>query len=159
MFLNLKGREEQGIVDPGQKAEALKKELTEKLTGLQDEEENTEAIRDIFDTSGLYRGPYVKNAPDLLIGYNKGYRISWDCASGVVAGSTFEDNTKAWSGDHCVDPRQVPGIFFCSHEIDRDDPALMDVAPTALKLFGVEPPKHMDGQPLFSGAPRKAQGA
>ena len=113
----------------------------------------------IFDTSGLYKGPYVVNAPDLLIGYNKGYRISWDCASGVVAGDIFEDNTKAWSGDHCVDPRQVPGIFFCSHRIDREDPALMDVAPTALKLFGVEPPKHMDGRPLFSGTPQKTERA
>ena len=49
------------------------------------------------------------NAPDLMIGYNAGYRASWDGATGVVAGPVFDDNTKAWSGDHCIDPRLVPG--------------------------------------------------
>ena len=33
-----------------------------------------------------------------------------------------------------------------------DDPALIDIAPTALQLFGLEPPAHMDGQPLFTQA-------
>ena len=59
-------------------------------------------------------GPYVENAPDLLIGYNAGYRASWDGATGIVPGPVFDDNTKAWSGDHCIDPRLVPGVFFCN---------------------------------------------
>ena len=25
----------------------------------------------------------------------------------------------------------------------------MDIAPTALSLFGIEPPKHMDGKPIY----------
>ena len=52
----------------------------------------------------------------------------------------FEDNAKAWSGDHCIDPRLVPGVFFCNRAIDTDEPALIDIAPTALRLFGIEPP-------------------
>ena len=64
------------------------------------------------------------------------------------------DNVKAWSGDHCVDPRLVPGILFCNHQIDRQDPALIDVAPTALRLFGLEPPPYMEGRPLFESAGR-----
>ena len=106
------------------------------------------AIREAFDTATLYAGPYLENAPDLLIGYNAGYRASWDCATGVVAGPVFEDNTKAWSGDHCIDPRLVPGVFFCNRTIDTTDPALIDIAPTALRLFGIEPPAYMDGRPL-----------
>jgi predicted AlkP superfamily phosphohydrolase/phosphomutase len=150
MFLNLEGREAQGIVAPGAAAQRLKDELVAKLSGLVDSEKGMVGITEAFDTAKLYQGPYLGNAPDILLGYNSGYRTSWDCATGVVAGPVFEDNTKAWSGDHCVDPRQVPGVFFCNHAIDVDDPALMDVAPTALELFGITPPAQMDGKPLFA---------
>ena len=106
----------------------------------------------------LYRGPYKGNAPDLLIGYNHGYRISWDCASGVVAGAVFEDNTKAWSGDHIVDPRLVPGVFLANHPIDKDDPAIIDLAPTALSLFGLKPPAHMEGRPIVDESSLNGRG-
>jgi len=137
-------------VKPGAEADALKAEIAEKLKGLQDAEKGEIGINEAFDTQKIYDGPYKGNAPDLLIGYNHGYRASWDCASGVVDTPVFEDNTKAWSGDHCVDPRIVPGVFFCNRKIDVDDPALIDIAPTALRLFGVQPPPHMEGKPLFA---------
>ena len=82
------------------------------------------------------------------MGYNAGYRVSWSGATGIVAGPVFDDNTKAWSGDHCIDPRLVPGVFFCNRKIDTESPALIDIAPTALTLFGIEPPAYMDGRPL-----------
>ena len=148
MFLNVTGREAQGIVAPGAEAAALKTELISKLTGLRDAEKDAIAIQEAFDTARLYAGPYVANAPDLLIGYNAGYRVSWDGATGIVAGPVFADNTKAWSGDHCIDPRLVPGVFFCNRSIDTAEPALMDIAPTALRLFGIDPPAYMDGRPL-----------
>ena len=148
MYLNLKGREAQGIVEPGADAAALKAEIIRKLTGLADAESNAIAIREAFDTAALYTGPYVENAPDFLIGYNAGYRVSWDGATGVVAGPVISDNTKAWSGDHCIDPRLVPGVFFCNRSTATTDPALVDIAPTALRLFGIEPPAYMDGRPL-----------
>jgi predicted AlkP superfamily phosphohydrolase/phosphomutase len=153
MFLNVEGREAQGIVKAGAEAEALKAEIQEKLRGLRDEETDEVGINEAFDTAKIYQGPYKENAPDLLIGYNHGYRASWDCASGVVSAPLFEDNVKAWSGDHCVDPRLVPGVFFCNRPIDTDDPALIDIAPTALGLFGVQAPDHMEGKPLFAAAP------
>ena len=62
--------------------------------------------------------PTCVNAPDFIIGYNAGYRTSWDCATGMVSGPIFEDNVKAWSGDHCVDPRLVPGVIFANHALD-----------------------------------------
>jgi bisphosphoglycerate-independent phosphoglycerate mutase (AlkP superfamily) len=71
-------------------------------------------------------------------------------ATGVVAGNVFEDNTKAWSGDHCIDPRIVPGVVFCNRKIDVEDPALIDIAPTALQQFGIPVPKFMDGKVLFA---------
>ncbi len=149
MYLNIEGREAHGIVQQGAEAQALKDELVAKLSDLRDEEKDEVGITELFDTAKLYGGPYLANAPDLLFGFNSGYRISWDCATGMISGPVFEDNVKAWSGDHCVDPRQVPGVMFCNYPIDDDDPALMDMAPTALRLFGIDPPAHMDGKPLF----------
>jgi predicted AlkP superfamily phosphohydrolase/phosphomutase len=148
LFLNLRGREASGIVAPGAEAAALKREIMGKLGGLRDPGHDAVGIREAFDTATLYDGPYTGNAPDLLIGYNAGYRISWDGATGVVSGPVFSDNTKPWSGDHCIDPRLVPGVFFCNRPVDAAEPALVDIAPTALRLFGVEPPAYMDGRPL-----------
>ena len=152
MFLNIQGREAKGIVKPGEEAAKVKAEIMAALEGLRDSQVNQTAINEAFDTAKLYNGPYLPNAPDLIIGFNAGYRTSWDGATGVVSGPVFEDNTKAWSGDHCIDPRLVPGVLFASRKIDRADPSLVDIAPTVLRLFGVEPPAHMDGKPLYEKA-------
>ena len=65
----------------------------------------------------------------------------------------LEDNPKAWSGDHCVDPALVPGVLFSNRKFDAADPGIdpgiEDLAPTALQLFGLEPPAWMDGKPLL----------
>jgi len=153
VFLNLRGREAGGIVEPGEEARALKRELIAAWDGLRDEERSAVGINAAFDAEDLYTGPYRGNAPDLIVGYNDGYRVSWDCAVGVVAGPVFSDNTKAWSGDHCVDPRLVPGIFFSSRPVDRgDDLSLLDMAPTALALFGIDKPDYMEGESVFDPA-------
>ena len=152
IFLNIKGREEHGIVEAGEDVVALKRELQGKLNGLEDTEKSEIGINEAFDTDLIYRGPYKGNAPDLLVGYNHGYRISWDCAAGRVAGPVFEDNRKAWSGDHIVDPRLVPGIFLSNHQINNDDPSIVDLAPTILTLFGLPPAPHMEGSSLLDPA-------
>ena len=76
-----------------------------------------------------------------------------DGSSAVGQGTTeiFHDNTKAWSGDHCIDPRQIPGVLFCNRSIDSEHPRLLDLGPTVLDLFGVDTPEHMDGRPLAVG--------
>jgi predicted AlkP superfamily phosphohydrolase/phosphomutase len=148
LFLNLKGREAHGTVEPGAEATALKAEIARKLQGLRDDERSTVGVNAAFETRTLYAGPYLENAPDFIIGYNAGYRTSWNSATGVVAGPIFEDNVKPWSGDHCIDPRLVPGVFFCNRKTETKEPALIDIAPTALRLFGIEPPAYMDGRPL-----------
>ena len=149
MFLNLKGREANGIIEPGDEAKSVKREIMSKLGGLNDEDRGAVGIREVFDTTEVYEGPYSENAPDLIIGYASGYRISWDCATGMVSGPVFEDNVKAWSGDHCVDPRLVPGVLFSNFAIQSADPSLLDIAPSALTMFGLEPPKYMEGTALF----------
>jgi hypothetical protein len=106
------------------------------------------AIVKVRDNEVAYTGPYRETAPDFIMGYSRGYRVGWDTAIGRITGSVFSDNTKAWSGDHCIDPDLIPGILFCSHKVLSESPRLMDLGPTALDLFGVSVPENMDGAPL-----------
>jgi predicted AlkP superfamily phosphohydrolase/phosphomutase len=146
-YLNLKNREACGIVEL-QDAEQLKQEIIGKLNMLR--EENGDApIHAVYATRSLYRGPYLDAAPDFVVGYNPGYRCSWDGAVGKVAALTLEDNQKAWSGDHCVDPAFVPGVLFSNRKVEAANPGIEDLAPTALALFGLEPPGWMEGKPLL----------
>ena len=164
IFLNLKGREAQGIVEPGEEADRLRDELCAKLEGLTDPETGEVAIAKMYNSLKCYQGPYKGEAQDLMIGYNEGYRVSWESAIGDITDSVFNDNTKAWSADHCVDPRLVPGVFFCNRDLDCDAPRIMDLGPTTLSLFGVDTPDFMDGRPLnigdygvrFDGKPQTA---
>jgi predicted AlkP superfamily phosphohydrolase/phosphomutase len=146
LYLNLKGRERDGTVQPGAEAEGLKKELRERLAGLADPSSGRIGITRVFDCDEVYAGPYVSNAPDLIIGYGEGFRASWDSVMGKVTSQVFEDNVKAWSGDHCIDPKHVPGVLFCNRKISDEKPAIVDVAPTMLRLFGLESPGYMDGR-------------
>lgn len=157
IFINKKGREGQGIVESGNEFQSVKRELIAKLTGLVDGEAGDLAIREVVDTAAVFPGPYLDSGPDLLLGYNGGYRNSWECATGRVTTTVFEDNTRRWSGDHCVDPRLVPGILFCNRSINGHSPDIRDLAPTVLTLFGVGVPAYMEGQPLIDpGSPKVA---
>ncbi len=150
IYVNQRGREAHGLVAPGAETESLKRELIDKLTGLKDEQRGAVAIKTVFDRSAVYRGPYAGDAPDLIVGYNVGYRVCWEGALGRVTDKVFSDNTRAWSADHCIEPALVPGVFFCNRKIDRNDPSIVDIAPSVLDLFGLAPPAYMDGKSLFS---------
>jgi predicted AlkP superfamily phosphohydrolase/phosphomutase len=95
LYLNQKGREANGIVSAGEETRALKAELISKLNELRDEAAGDVAITEAYDRDKVYSGPYAGNAPDLIIGYNQGFRASWDSVTGKVNGTVFEDNIKA----------------------------------------------------------------
>ncbi len=148
IWLNIKGREAQGTVDP-KDAGRLREELCEKLTGLKDSETGEVAVTRALNAHKIYSGPYKADAPDIIMGYAKGYRVSWEAAIGDITDKVFHDNDKAWSGDHSIDPSHVPGVMFCNRKIKDDRPHLMDLGPTVLDMFGVDTPRHMDGRPLI----------
>jgi predicted AlkP superfamily phosphohydrolase/phosphomutase len=148
IYINQKGRERDGIVAPGEETELLKAELMGKLKGLQDPDTGETAIRDVADTRAAYQGPYKENAQDLIIGYSEGYRTAWESATGKIGSTVFYDNTKRWSGDHCLAPGSVPGVFFSNFKFASDHPRIVDLAPTILSAFGVDPPEYMDGRAL-----------
>lgn len=151
IFLNLKSRFSQGIVEDGEEASALKDEIVEKLSAISDPLSGNRPIKQIYQAAQVYKGPYKSHAPDLIIGYASGYRVSWEAANGQTSRDVFHMNTRAWSGDHCVDPSVVPGVLFCSQPILSERARLLDIGPTVLDLFGITVPSHMDGKALVIG--------
>jgi len=150
IFINLRGRESHGIVAPGAESQRLVRELCESLTGLRDEEMGHDAIaiHEALPREAVYHGPYVESAPDVIVGYHVGYRVSWDAAVGKCGPVVFSDNKKAWSGDHCIHPALVPGVFFANCKLVAADASIIDIGPTILNLLGVDIPTYMDGKSL-----------
>ncbi len=150
LFINRKGREQSGTVEEGAEYDALVEEIARKLERLVDPASGTAAVRKVEIADRFFAGPQRFDAPDLLVGYEGGFRNSWECATGAVTADVFTDNTKSWSGDHCVDPSIVPGVLFCNRPIAIEKPHLADVPTSVIRLFGHEPPAQMTGRDLFA---------
>ena len=149
IYLNLAGRESQGIVKSGEDANKLKVELAEKLLSLYDDQKKERPIVQTYDRNKVYIGPYVEDAPDLVVGFRVGYRAAWECVTGGIGNEIFQDNERPWSGDHNMNPADVPGMLFCNQPIANKNPHIQDIAPTVLDLFGVPIPKYFDGVSLM----------
>jgi predicted AlkP superfamily phosphohydrolase/phosphomutase len=150
VYLNLEGREAHGIVGADE-APTLASALARTLTGLGDQATGETAVRRAFTRDEVYRGPYLDDAPDVVVGCAPGYRISSATALGAVPSTVFEDNLRRWSGDHVVDPLAVPGVLFLNRPLANGRPDLVDVAPTLLAAFGLAPGPAMEGRSLLSG--------
>jgi predicted AlkP superfamily phosphohydrolase/phosphomutase len=148
IYINLKGREGKGIVDPSEKEELID-EIVEKLKKLKDEELDKQAIINVYKSSEVYSGDYIDDAPDIIIGFAPGYRMAWQNAIGGVTPRVFFNNTKHWRGDHLIDASLVPGVLFTNLKIDKTTPHQMDIAPTILDLLGLDIPEEMDGESLI----------
>jgi len=148
IYLNKKEREGSGIVSESE-AEGLKREIVAGLKELRDPDTSDTVIKEVYDADKIYSGPYAKDAPDLFVGFNSGYRTSWQNALGGVPVRLIEDNKKKWSGDHLVDPSLVPGVIFINRNKELKNPSVLDIAPTILALFNIASPPHMDGKALF----------
>lgn len=150
IYLNVHGREAYGIVQNGHEAEALKTEIASKLRALYDEKERLKPVKQVYDRYEVYSGPYVEEAPDLIVGFRVGYRVAWDSVTGKIGDNIIKDNKRPWSGDHNMNPADVPGMLFCNRHIQKDKPHIVDIAPTVLDLFGVPVPGYFDGEPLLA---------
>ncbi|MGI6680908.1 MAG: alkaline phosphatase family protein [Bdellovibrionota bacterium] len=148
IFINRKGRETNGIVEDSE-LEDLKNEISKNLILLLDPKTGKRAIRRIFDAKKIYKGLYVDDAPDLIIGAEDTYRVSWGGVQGALEKEIFSDNTKAWSADHDVSPEIVEGVLFSNIKIKEEKVNIIDLAPSILKLFALNPPKYMEGKDIF----------
>ncbi len=150
LFLNLKGREYKGIVEPGER-ERLLGEISEKLLSVRDPKNGVQVISRVYKAEEIYSGPYLGDAPDLIVGYNKGYRASWETVLGSFPDEVLRDNRQKWSGDHLMEAALVPGILLSNKKILSESPSLTDLAPTVLEEFGIQKQEGMIGESIFKG--------
>jgi len=149
LYINQRGRERDGIVNAGADSENLIRELAAKLEQVVDPKTGERAILRAFVSKDVYHGPQVEHAPDIVCGFNEGYRISWDSPLGKFPKNVFEDNKEKWSGDHMGAPEIIPGSLVINRKIRADSPALYDLTATILDVFGIPKTKEMIGESIF----------
>lgn len=149
IYINLKGREIYGKVKPGDECDGLKEEIVTKLKKLKDPITGRKVIVDVYKRENIYKGEYLKEAPDLVVGFNEGYRVSWQTALGGIPAEIIVENKSNWSGDHCsLDPSITKGIFLSNKKFARESPSIIDIAPTVLEIFDLPIPEEMDGESI-----------
>jgi len=153
IYINQRGRERDGIVSPGKETELLKEEISQKLKEWQDPKHNASVISKVYSREDIFWGDYIDETPDLYVGFNVGYRASWQTALGAAPKELVEDNLKKWSGSHLFDPNIIPGVVFSNKKIIKKNPSIYDITPSVLKLIGYDEAKlkecDLDGAPLL----------
>jgi predicted AlkP superfamily phosphohydrolase/phosphomutase len=147
IYLNRINRERDGIVNQSQ-IETVKQQITKGLLQLRDPKTAGAVVRHVYDTARIYKESVSVDGPDLYVGFQAGYRASWQTALGGLSDTLIEDNNKKWSGDHLVDPEVVPGVLFVNKKVDLKSPSILDIAPTLLAAFGIAKPAQMPGQAI-----------
>ncbi|GMW01739.1 MAG: hypothetical protein AMXMBFR84_28760 [Candidatus Hydrogenedentota bacterium] len=149
IFLNLKGREGKGLVDPAQ-ADALIEEIRGKLLEVTHPEKGEKVFRSVY-TRKDYHGGAMAEAPDIQLGYAEGFQSTKSAANGAAPKVLFEPNDDKWSGEHASsDVAFTPGIFFCNRPIAVDKPNIMDLGVTSLKYLGLAVPADFEGTDLLA---------
>jgi predicted AlkP superfamily phosphohydrolase/phosphomutase len=160
LWINVKGRQPSGTVEPGSEYEALRTELIERLEDWRHPESGERIVARAYRREEVYSGPYLDEAPDILLHWNEheGYTYAFKVSS-------KSENFK-WIDK--VDPHRAENLVFFtgksgSHRDDgiflAEGPAIragmtlqgariVDVAPTILHLLGVSVPEDMDGRVL-----------
>ena len=147
IFLNLRGREGQGLVDPSQ-AGALLEELRGKLLEVTDPATGAKVFTEIY-TRDVYSGVARADAPDLVLGFADYYQSGKASVKGAAPKELFEPNDDKWSGEHAAaDVAKCPGIFFCNQAVTLEDPDIRDLGVTALACLGKDVPSDMEGRRL-----------
>ena len=148
IYINQQGREGKGCVSSGEAAR-IKEEIIKGLSKWRDSQTESLVAKKVYTKEEAFSGKYNTDAPDLFVGFNLGYRASWQTALGAVPLSTLEDNTKAWRADHIFDPSLVDGVLFINKKYQlQDKPKIIDIVPTILKLLDIDY-KKLDGKSLL----------
>ncbi len=148
IYLNMIGREVNGIVEQSE-VDEVKKAICMGLGGLVDPDRAQVAISSVVRRERIYSGPFIEEAPDLMVNFMPGYRVSWGTPLGGVPAGLFEDNTKRWGGDHVIDPTMVPGVLYINRPFKDKHPDMVDLAPTILAALSVPKISAMEGEDLL----------
>jgi len=162
IYLNLAGREAEGIVAEGDAASVLD-DLERALLAARDPADGARMVASVRRPRRLFDGPHADALPDLVVGFAPPYRVSWGTTLGGLAlddegGEGGEggdprlapiaaDNDKHWTGA-CVsiDPASVAGVLLSSAPLASQGEVLDEraIAPTILRLLDAPLPAEME---------------
>ncbi len=148
VYVNLQNREPQGAVSLDQ-YDRFVEEVRKMLLDYVDPKTGVHPIKHVARRNEIYKGPHVENAPDLIVGYEDGYRASWDTILGELPKEEMVDNMSTWSGDHTIYFNLVPGVVLSNQKIKKEDPSLEDIAPSVLDYVGVSNHPEIEGSSIF----------
>jgi predicted AlkP superfamily phosphohydrolase/phosphomutase len=149
LYLNLEGREAEGIVKPGAEADALLKELKGSLELIMDRGKQVVLSADL--ASEVYAGgDRLEDAPDIVVGYNSGYGNSDEATLGQIPHAVLTDNVGGtFTGSHLMHPSVVSGTLLVNRRVTVEDPRLEDLTTSILDAYGVKPDPAMTGRPVI----------
>jgi len=148
LYMNLQGREGQGIVPP-EKVEEISARLISELQAIIDPETGQHPIAKVYRREDMYVGPATPVMPELLVGYTPGFRSASTSVLGSTGKPTINLNPWAWSGDHSMARDLVPGTLLSSRKAAKANPSILDLPVTILEFFGVDKPEQMVGSSIF----------
>ncbi len=153
LYLNLKGRESQGIVEPGAEADELLARLKRELEAIRDDERGSTPVVLSADLATVVYagGERLDEAPDIVVGYNWGYGNSDEATQGRIPNAVLSDNVGGtFNGSHLMHPSVVNGVLLTNQPVQLADPRLEDLTTTILGIYGVEPAPGMVGRQILS---------
>jgi len=145
IYINLKGREPNGIVEPGKEYESVREAIIKSLQSFLHPVTKEPLVSHIWKREDIYKGEYVDNAPDILFILREGaYLVGIQPSKDI-----FEDvKWESGSGSHRRD-----GMFIAHGEDilqgkECKDAKIIDLAPTILHILGIPVPKDIEGRVL-----------
>lgn len=140
--INMKGKGPQGIVEQ-KDYDRVRDDIIVKLLELKDPETGEMVIQNAFRKEEIYRGPYLSDAPDIMVlTMDTSYVFSPALDDGVI----FER-----PADPAPAPHRMEGVFIAGGPEIKGGQVLSglnitDIAPTVLYLMGRPVPDGMDGR-------------
>jgi predicted AlkP superfamily phosphohydrolase/phosphomutase len=126
LYLNLEGREKQGIVNSAQKAETFEKLRAELLQWRGPDQ--GQVVQSVLTNDEAFSGPLAEYGPDLVIGYTPKYRASSETGLGGWGDESIVTNPDHWEADHCIDAKAVPGVLFSIRGLENfSQPSFVDI--------------------------------
>jgi len=157
LFINVKDRFPQGIVEPGGEYEALRETLIDALKMILDPDTGKPAVDTVYKGEAVYHGQGMDNAPDLLVTWRNHEYTSWpgynDRERELFEPSLSHSDFSDWSEMQKGGNHRPNGVVFVKGPHIRKNFRLMgsriiDLAPTILHLSGAPVPSDMDGEVL-----------
>jgi predicted AlkP superfamily phosphohydrolase/phosphomutase len=150
IYLNVRGREPQGIVEPGIGYEASRNQIIRRLAELRDPETGERVIEEIYRREEVYSGRHLDRAADILfIPKNLEYFGFGEYEFG--SNQIIEKVVRGISGTH-----RMNGMFMLKGQpirrgVQLKGAAIIDLAPTILYLMAMPVPEDMDGRVVIEG--------